>query len=144
MSRRRSRSDGDYAVGYGKPPEQHRFKPGNSGRPKGSHNKAGSGKELTCEKLTCEELTQQLLRRKTRVKRDDRVIEIGFGEMIVARLHSLAMQGTARDLTTVLAFVERYMPKAVTDDHRLDIVHHRAGHSDVVLPPDDLWQDTDD
>ncbi|RYG20176.1 MAG: hypothetical protein EON96_01530 [Caulobacteraceae bacterium] len=35
-------SDQDYAVGYGRPPEQHRFKPGRSGnpkgRPKGSHN----------------------------------------------------------------------------------------------------------
>ena len=35
-----SRRKGDYEIGYGKPPKQNRFKPGQSGNPAGSSRKA--------------------------------------------------------------------------------------------------------
>ena len=36
-----SNNGADYQVGYGKPPIEHRFKPGEGGRKKGSRNKLG-------------------------------------------------------------------------------------------------------
>ena len=32
-------ADGDYQVGYGRPPKEHQFKKGHTGRPKGARNR---------------------------------------------------------------------------------------------------------
>jgi hypothetical protein len=44
-------ADGDYEVGYGRPPTQHRFKPGQSGNPGGRPKGARSFNSLLEEQL---------------------------------------------------------------------------------------------
>lgn len=52
-------STGEYAVGYGKPPREHRFRQGQSGnskgRPRGSVNEATTWKKLLLRKVTITE-----------------------------------------------------------------------------------------
>ena len=128
---------GDYEVGYGKPPKHTRFQPGNPGRRRTLLKKAATKHPG----VTGEEIVQQLLRRKTRVKRGDRVVELDFVETIVSRLHGMVTQGDARDIMKILEFVAKNLPRALTDDSRLDIVLHHAPTSGVAPPPAELWDD---
>jgi hypothetical protein len=54
-----TRPNGDYEVGYGKPPAAHRFKPGNKanprGRKKGSRNRKVVIREVLLEAVTVRE-----------------------------------------------------------------------------------------
>lgn len=45
-------ADGDYEVGYGRPPEQHRFKRGQSGNPRGRPKGARGFKTMLEEELS--------------------------------------------------------------------------------------------
>ena len=47
----RKSSDGTYSVGYGRPPEETRFKPGQSGNPKGRPKGSKNLRTLFAEEL---------------------------------------------------------------------------------------------
>jgi hypothetical protein len=75
-----------YAVGYGKPPSEHRFKPGQSGnprgRPKGAKNTAT--------------LLRELLDRKIEVRTASSVRKISVREAILTRFAEAALKGDTK------------------------------------------------
>lgn len=85
---------GDYDVGYGKPPKQHRFKPGQSGntkgRPKGQRN------ALT--------LIREILQRPVKITRDGKQMVVPSYLVAYEQLMQKAMRGD---------------PKAMTELHKL-------------------------
>ena len=91
----RSRSDVGYRVGYGKPPQEHRFRPGQcgnrKGRPKGSKNNAT--------------LLRQILDRKIPIRRGNSVRRISVREAILTRFAESALKG---DTKAAAFLLQRY------------------------------------
>lgn len=132
MSKNGSRkppSDGDYEVGYGKPPRSGQFKPGNPGRPK---RNAAQPKGLTGA-----DIVQQVLNRRVRVKRGDQTIKMGVAELFSERLLTIFTRGTAREMAVFLGYMERNMPAPKATQEPLDVYYHHAPGSTVPLPPRD-------
>jgi hypothetical protein len=88
----RSRSDVSYKVGYGKPPEEHRFEPGRcgnrKGRPKGLKNTAT--------------LVRKILDRKIEVRRGNSVRKISVREAILTRFAESALKGDTKSAAFLL------------------------------------------
>jgi hypothetical protein len=106
----------EYGVGYGKPPLHSRFKPGQSGNPKG--RKKGVANFATDVKTT--------LKAPVKVTRDGRPRQISTQEAMLLRLREKALSGDARALDRLLALAQVYnseVPAAVAlaseDDLRL-------------------------
>jgi hypothetical protein len=83
---------GDYAVGYAKPPEHTRFKPGTSGNPKGTRK----------PRLTIDELVDAELNSLTSVKLGGEVIKLSKRVALVKRIVSDALQGDRHAQTLAL------------------------------------------
>lgn len=135
MKRRGSGSppgDGDYMVGYGKPPVQTRFKAGNPGRPRGSARQPRS--------VSLEDIVQKAMRRRVKLRRGDQIVDVGLTEVLINRIFTMATQGSARDVGLILNLLDRYAPDAPQKEALLEIIHHRAPGSTVELPPADLWR----
>lgn len=123
----------DYPVGYGRPPREHRFKPGNQAA--GKRNGQGKGKALSLP-----DIVDRALRTKRRIKRGDQVITLPVAEIMVERLIQAMVNGSAQDLTRIVAMLERYMPDTLAaETERLEVTYHRVDSSNVDLPPADLW-----
>jgi len=88
----------DYEVGYGKPPEQTRFKKGQSGNPKGRAK--GTRNFSTDVKST--------LNAEVRVTRDGRPHKISTQEALLLRLREKALSGDARTLDRMIALAQTY------------------------------------
>jgi uncharacterized protein DUF5681 len=90
-------SDGNYSVGYGRPPEETRFKPGQSGnrkgRPKGSKN------------LTT--LVTEELRRPVILKENGKTRRVSKAEAIVKQLVNKALGADAKSTIIVLDEMRR-------------------------------------
>src|SRR5262249_32883580 len=89
-----SSSDAPYGTGYGKPPKQHQFKPGQtgnpSGRPKGAKNTAT--------------IINEILNRKVRVRTEKGVRKITVQE---AMLTGFADQGLKGDTKSAAFLLDR-------------------------------------
>ena len=94
----------DYPVGYGRPPRQHQFKQGNEAARK-RRNKAKA--------IALPELIDRALRTKRKVKRGDVITSVPMADILVERLVQMMTTGSARDLTTIMQLVERYLPDAL-------------------------------
>lgn len=130
--------DDDEPVGYGKPPRQHRFKPGNQAAAKSIRQK-----KKQANALALPEILDRALRTKRKVKRGDQVYTIPVAEIMVERIVQMLTTGSSRDLALVMQLTERYLPDALTKTQEvLEIVHTRAANSDIELPSDDLWEGT--
>ena len=129
----------DYDVGYGKPPRQHRFKPGNTAA-KGLRKKA---KAADADKpLSIPEILDRALRTKRKIKRGEQVLDMEVADILVERLVQTMTSGSARDLQYVIGLIERFAPGALTSSPKpLEVFYHRAEGSKVALPPADLWKD---
>ncbi|MCE1236102.1 MAG: DUF5681 domain-containing protein [Hyphomicrobiales bacterium] len=79
--------DDDYEVGYRKPPEHTRFKPGRSGNPKGRPKKPPRSAE------TFEETFARVSQRTVSVMKGDRRIEIPKIEAIIEQMCAAAARG---------------------------------------------------
>lgn len=124
----------DYDVGYGKPPQQHRFKPG---------NQAAKGKKARVRQqtLSMPEIFEKALRTKRKIKRGDQVFTMDVADILVERLVLMMTTGTARELATIIAMLERYAPDVLTAlPETLEVTYHRAEGSTVALPPANLWE----
>lgn len=129
----------DEPIGYGKPPRQHRFKPGNQAAAKHNRLKKKEGKALALP-----EILDRVLRSKHKIKRGDQVYSVPVAEIMVERLVQMLTTGSTRDVALVMQLTERYLPDALTKTQEvLEIVHTQAVGSNIQLPPDDLWEDTE-
>jgi Family of unknown function (DUF5681) len=95
----RSSSGASYRVGYGRPPEDHRFQPGQSGnrkgRPKGAKNTVT--------------LLREILDRKIEVRTGSTVRKISVREAILTRFAESALKGDTKSAGFLL---QRYdMPE---------------------------------
>ena len=130
----------DYEVGYGKPPRQHRFKPGNQAAAK-RKRKRRSGRGGG-EMMSIAQVLERALTTKRRLKRGDDYVTLYAGEVLVERLVGFIINGSARDLMQVVAMIERYLPQALPGEpERLEVIYRRAEGSSVALPSADLWED---
>lgn len=121
----------DYDVGYGKPPREHRFKPG---------NKAARKRKGKTRAIALPDIIDRALRTRRKVKRGDQVLSVPVAEILVERLIQMMTTGSARDLGMVVQLLERYLPNALASaPETLEVTFHRAEGSMVVLPTDDLW-----
>lgn len=85
-------SDGTYEVGYGRPPRTTRFKPGESGNPRGRPKEVKS----------INDVLQKRLHSKVRVQENGRPKQITLLEVIIGRLLKRAAEGDNRSITIVL------------------------------------------
>jgi hypothetical protein len=103
MSRKAPRKPGNYEVGYGKPPEHSRFRPGESGnrrgRPKGSRNLRTYFEEALAEQVV--------------VNEGGRRRKISKGKVAFTQLVNRAAKGDIRAIRTVFEMV-RWWPEAET------------------------------
>lgn len=93
----------DYSVGYGKPPVHSRFKPGESGNPRG---KAKGRKNLATELL--EELSERVI-----VTENGRQRKLSKQTLILKRMVSDAAQGDAKardQLLKLIGAIEQVAP----------------------------------
>jgi hypothetical protein len=73
----------DYSVGYGRPPTNSRFKPGQSGNPAGRRKGQPNARDLVMREAA----------RLVKVKRGDEVETVTKHEVVVRQLWQMAMQG---------------------------------------------------
>jgi Family of unknown function (DUF5681) len=91
----RSSSDSSYRVGYGKPPKQHQYQPGQSGNSKGRPKGAKSTSTLLRETLD----------RKIEVRTGATVRKVSVREAIMIRLAEAALKG---DIKSAHFLLQRY------------------------------------
>lgn len=126
----------DYEVGYGKPPAQHRFKPGNQA----ARKRTGASQKRE-PVVTLTSVVQDVMRAKRKAKRGDAVIKLTMAEILRERLIGMIMSGSHRDVITALQIMERLLPPApASDPEPLEIHLTRAEGSRVELPTQALWQ----
>ncbi|MCA1471258.1 hypothetical protein I6F09_25680 [Bradyrhizobium sp. IC3195] len=94
MTKRKSEN---YSVGYGKPPKARRFKPGQSGNPRGRPKKC----------LSLIELFARELRRKRTIVEDGQRLRIQTDEVLVKRVVDLAVKGNEKALRMTMKLTEQ-------------------------------------
>lgn len=95
--------DGNYEVGYGKPPKHSRFKPGRSGNPKG-RPKASKNMATILEERLSQFIT---------VRQDGRVRRVPLREALVQKIVYAGVHGPLKDQMMVLAAIEKYAPNLI-------------------------------
>ena len=112
MPPRRKAKERDYEVGYAKPPKDTRFKPGQSGNPRG-RPKGARNKKTEIPRQNEERLKQVILEecyRKIGISDGDKLVEIPVIQAVVRQIALTAAKGNQRSqrmLTENLQWVER-------------------------------------
>ncbi|MBB4258788.1 DUF5681 domain-containing protein [Bradyrhizobium sp. CIR3A] len=94
MTKRKSEN---YSVGYGKPPKERRFKPGQSGNP--------SGRPKKC--LSLIELVAHEVKRKRPIVEDGQRLRIETDRVLVKRLIDLALKGNLNALRLMMTVIQQ-------------------------------------
>jgi hypothetical protein len=108
----RSSSGARYRVGYGKPPKEHRFQPGESGNPKGRPK--GSKNTST--------LLRKILDRKIEVRTGATVRKVSVREAILIRFAESALKGDTKSAHFLL---QRYDVAETAQSEVQDILNIR-------------------
>jgi hypothetical protein len=104
MGRRRFSSGARYDTGYGKPPRQHQFRPGQSGNPKGRPKGAKNTAILL----------REILDRKIEVRTGSTVRKISVREAMLTRFAESALKGDTKSAAFLL---QRYDMPETTEEH---------------------------
>jgi hypothetical protein len=83
-----------YEVGYGRPPAEHRFKPGQSGNPSGRPKGARNKPSITAERL--ETMFYRELERKVPIGQDGRQITMPIKQVVFRSIMNQAAKGNIR------------------------------------------------
>ncbi|MDP3400103.1 MAG: DUF5681 domain-containing protein [Brevundimonas sp.] len=94
-------SDDENEVGYGKPPKASRFKPGQSGNPKGRPKKVSAG---------LADHLREAVNQKLEVKVGGVRKTMTFQEAIATKLANEALTGSASDMIRLLSALQKYAP----------------------------------
>lgn len=99
------RKSGNYGVGYGKPPQERRFKAGQSGNPRGRPKNSQSLVKLFAREL----------KRKRTIVEDGQRLCIRTDEILIKRVLQVAFKGNLRALGMMmrLAVGPRYLSSQV-------------------------------
>ena len=92
-------AESGYSVGYGKPPQASRFRPGQSGNPKGKPKKA----------KTIQDLASKMQSRKITITENGKTKKVSVLEAMLQRQISKALNGdnaSFRIITTMIAAAE--------------------------------------
>jgi hypothetical protein len=95
---RRHSQPPDYEVGYGRPPESTRFKPGCSGNPRGRPRK----------QKTTGALVQQALSRRMRIQENGRTTYLSAEEISLRQLANKAAKGDLKATKMLFDLKDRY------------------------------------
>jgi hypothetical protein len=108
----------NYTVGYGKPPKKSRWKPGQSGNPKGKKKGMKSVKELFLGAA----------KKKVTVKDAKGVKEVSQIEAVVALLFRQAMKGDPKANAQIMALAKEFLPLPApeTAQEAIDKLHEAA------------------
>jgi hypothetical protein len=88
---------GNYRVGYGRPPVEHQFKPGNRANPKG-RGKRTSNRKVVMREVLFEPVT---------VNEGGEVKQMPALQVVLKRLLSLAVKGDLKAALTVIGIAQR-------------------------------------
>ena len=103
---------GNYKVGKGRPPQSTRWKPGQSGNPKG--RPIGSRPVGT--------VLQDIIQQKVSVTESGKTRRISALEVIIRRLANDAMQSDQRAIKLLLSLVDRYGDSSATKVQLRDLL----------------------
>lgn len=126
---------GDYDVGFGKPPKQHRFQKGN----KMARRRKGEGKQSP--DFTMSAIITEAMSQLRQIRRGDRIVNMRVADIMIERLVQMATTGSAREIRFVMALIERHAAHLVAPPvQEINVIYHRAAGSNVELPPRGLWE----
>lgn len=94
------KADGDYKVGYRRPPRHTQFQPGQSGNKKGRPKKSKG----------LEDLIERELDKKIKVKEDGKVKSTTKREALVTQLVNGAIKGDTKPLQLVISHLGKHRP----------------------------------
>lgn len=100
---------GDYAVGRGKPPKEHQFKPGQSGNPKGRPK--GAKNEAT--------ILNEIINMKVAMRVDGRTRKVRFLKAMYLKVANDALKGNPKAVALILSRIPTLEDRE-DDPNRLD------------------------
>ena len=124
-----------YDFGYRKPPMHSRFKPGQSGNPKGRPKGRKNFRSIIMD----------VMDQTVTIKENGRLRQMKFPEALVRLLAAKALKGTTRDQLMILKEFNAYAPELSDDPEgtkRIEVVFVKA--KDGKPAPDDDDEDPDD
>ena len=110
-----SRSGDGYDVGYGKPPSETRFKPGQSGNPAGRKARTKADRNV----WTAQDVREQfkaIAQRKVHVTKNGVVKEVPMMEALQLKMFTLAIHGDVRAMKLVLDYAHLEEPEVPMED----------------------------
>ena len=130
---KKEKKTGDYAVGYGKPPQHGQFRKGRSGNPKGRPKKS---KNMST-------IMKELMESPVTIRQNGRQRNAPFCEAFVHRLAARAMDGSPRDMIAMMKAIHDYMPDVLKTNNMPDIIKVEFVDSDGQGRPADKsrWKD---
>lgn len=97
----KKQSSGPYKIGYGKPPTETRFKPGQSGNPRGRARKNPSVSEIFAREL----------KRRRSIVEDGQRSRVRTDVVLIKRIVDLALKGDLRALKMMMGMMEHVREK---------------------------------
>ncbi len=102
MSEKPGKTSPKDAVGYGRPPKQHQFKPGQSGNPKGRPKVTPTPQEMMAKEAT----------KYVKIKQGENIVSIPKLEALARRVFNKALEGDLAAARMVFQLAAEHEPAA--------------------------------